>query len=181
MQPHPWDSPPGKNTGVGCRFLLQCIKVKSESEAAQSCLTLRLHGLYPTRLLRPWDFPGKRTGVGCHCLSGLLVHTLEMWEFGRVRLGPKSCSCFWRLLLETGWVGGDEPLCGERALLHPQRPPNRALNPPPTRAIGARLQLGQTGPRFLAPLVDTARALPRNPQGFCRPQASLQAFQESSC
>ena len=38
--PHPWDSP-GKNTGVGCHFLLQCMKVKSESEVAQSCLTLR--------------------------------------------------------------------------------------------------------------------------------------------
>ena len=37
--PHPWDSP-GKNTGVGCRFLLQCRKVKNESEVAQSCLTL---------------------------------------------------------------------------------------------------------------------------------------------
>ena len=37
--PHPWDSP-GKNTGVGCHFLLQCMKVKSESEVAQSCLTL---------------------------------------------------------------------------------------------------------------------------------------------
>ena len=35
----PWDSP-GKNTGVGCPFLLQCMKVKSESEVAQSCLTL---------------------------------------------------------------------------------------------------------------------------------------------
>ena len=34
--PHPWDSP-GKNTGVGCHFLLQCLKVKSESEVAQSC------------------------------------------------------------------------------------------------------------------------------------------------
>ena len=34
--PHLWDSP-GKNTGVGCHFLLQCMKVKSES---QSCLTL---------------------------------------------------------------------------------------------------------------------------------------------
>ena len=33
--PHPWDSP-GKNTGVGCHFLLQCMKVKSESEVAQS-------------------------------------------------------------------------------------------------------------------------------------------------
>ena len=37
--PRPWDSP-GKNTGVGCHFLLQCMKVKSESEVAQSCLTL---------------------------------------------------------------------------------------------------------------------------------------------
>ena len=34
--PHPWDSP-GKNTRVGCHFLLQCMKVKSESEVAQSC------------------------------------------------------------------------------------------------------------------------------------------------
>ena len=38
--PRPWDSP-GKNTGVGCHFLLQCMKVKSQSEVAQSCLTLR--------------------------------------------------------------------------------------------------------------------------------------------
>ena len=36
---HPWDSP-GKNSGVGCHFLLQCMKVKSESEVAQSSLTL---------------------------------------------------------------------------------------------------------------------------------------------
>ena len=37
--PRPWDSP-GKNTGVGCHFLLQCRKVKSESQVAQSCPTL---------------------------------------------------------------------------------------------------------------------------------------------
>ena len=37
--PRPWDSP-GKNAGVGCHFLLQCMKVKSESEVAQSCPTL---------------------------------------------------------------------------------------------------------------------------------------------
>ena len=37
--PRPWDSP-GKNTGVGCHFLLQCMKGKSESEEAQSCQTL---------------------------------------------------------------------------------------------------------------------------------------------
>ena len=39
--PHPWDSP-GKNTGLGCHFLLQCMKMKNESEATQSCLTLAL-------------------------------------------------------------------------------------------------------------------------------------------
>ena len=78
--PRPWDSP-GKNTGVGCHFLLQCTKVKSESEVAQSCLTLRPHGLQPTRLLRPWDFPGKNTGVGCHwafsALQWIHVKNLE--------------------------------------------------------------------------------------------------------
>ena len=57
----PWDSP-GKNTGVGCHFLLQCMKVKSESEVAQSCLTLRdpmdcslpgssIHGIFQARVL----------------------------------------------------------------------------------------------------------------------------------
>ena len=59
--PHPWDSP-GKNTGVGCHFLLQCVKVKTESEVAQSCLTLRdpmdcsppgssIHGIFQARVL----------------------------------------------------------------------------------------------------------------------------------
>ena len=44
------------------------MKVKSESEVAQSCPTLATHGLQPTRLLRPWDFLAKSAGVGCHCL-----------------------------------------------------------------------------------------------------------------
>ena len=64
--PCPWDSP-GKNTGMGCHFLLQCMKAKSESEVTQSCLTL-CDPIDPPRLLCPWDFPGKSTGVGCHCL-----------------------------------------------------------------------------------------------------------------
>ena len=38
--PSPWDSP-DKNTGVSCHFLLQCMKVKSESEVAQSCLKVK--------------------------------------------------------------------------------------------------------------------------------------------
>ena len=59
--PPPWDSP-GKNTGVGCHFLLQCMKVKSESEVAQSCPTLSgpmdcslpgssVHGIFQARVL----------------------------------------------------------------------------------------------------------------------------------
>ena len=59
--PRPWDSP-GKNTGVGCHFLLQCMKVKSESEVVQSCLTLSdpmdcnlpgssVHGIFQARVL----------------------------------------------------------------------------------------------------------------------------------
>ena len=70
VQPHrrqptrllcPWDSL-GKNTGVGCHFLLQCMKVKSESEVAQSCPTLSdpvdcslpgssVHGIFQARVL----------------------------------------------------------------------------------------------------------------------------------
>jgi len=59
--PRPWDSP-GKNTGVGCHFLLQCMKVKSESEGAQSCPTLSetmdcslpgssVHGIFKAKVL----------------------------------------------------------------------------------------------------------------------------------
>ena len=59
--PCPWDSP-GKNTGVGCHFLLQCMKVKSESEVVQSCATLSdpmdrslpgsaVHGISQARVL----------------------------------------------------------------------------------------------------------------------------------
>jgi len=59
--PRPWDSP-SKNTGVGCHFLLQCMKVKNESEVAQSCPTLSdpmdcslpsssIHGIFQARVL----------------------------------------------------------------------------------------------------------------------------------
>ena len=59
--PCPWDSS-GKNTGVGCHFLLQCVKVKSESEVGQSCPTLgnpmdcsipgsSIHGIFQARVL----------------------------------------------------------------------------------------------------------------------------------
>ena len=84
VQPHrrqptrlhcPWDNP-GKNTGVGCHFLLQCVKVKSEREVAQSCPTLSdpvdhslpgssVHGIFQARALE-WGaiaFSDKITSV----------------------------------------------------------------------------------------------------------------------
>ena len=59
--PHPWDSP-GKNTAVGCHFLLQCVKAKSESEGTQSCPASSnpmdcslpgssIHGIFQARVL----------------------------------------------------------------------------------------------------------------------------------
>ena len=41
----------------------------------------RPHGLQPTRLLRPWDFPGKSTGVGCHCLLHPLTLSTKYFSF----------------------------------------------------------------------------------------------------
>ena len=74
--PCPRDSP-GKNTGVGCHFLLQCMKVKSEREVTQSCLTLSdpmncslpgssVHGIFQARVLE-WGaiaFSGSAGDVG---------------------------------------------------------------------------------------------------------------------
>ena len=80
---HPWDSP-GKNTGVGCHFLLQCMKVKSQSEVAQSSLTLSdpmdcshpgfsVHGILQARTLEwvaisfsnAWKWKGKVKLLSC--------------------------------------------------------------------------------------------------------------------
>ena len=112
MRPHrrqptrlrcPWDSP-GKNTGVGCHFLLQCMKVKSESEVAEFCPTLSdpmdcgppgssIHGI----------FPGKSTGVGCHCLlrsisivrsnkyRSAVLSVSKIMVFYQLQLIKKSC------------------------------------------------------------------------------------------
>ena len=79
--PCPWDSP-GKNTGVGCHFLLQCVKVKSDSEVTQSCPTLSdpmdcsppgssIHGTFQARVLE-WGaiaFSGKAGLVVLNSLS----------------------------------------------------------------------------------------------------------------
>ena len=74
---HPWDSP-GKNTGVGCHFLLQCTKVKSESEVAQSYPTLNdpmdcsplgssIHGIFQASVLE-WDAIAFSNTRLCMCI-----------------------------------------------------------------------------------------------------------------
>ena len=87
---HPWDSP-GKNTEVGCHFLLQCVKVKRESEVIQSCLTLHdpmdcslpgssIHGIFQARILE-WVLtlctPMKRSPPGSSLLGIFPVRKLE--------------------------------------------------------------------------------------------------------
>ena len=77
--PRPWDSP-GKNTGVGCHFLLHCMKVKSESEVAQLCPTLSdpmdcslpgcsVHGIFQARVLE-W---------GAIAFSEVVAYTSPNW------------------------------------------------------------------------------------------------------
>ena len=86
--PHPWDSP-GKNTGVGCHFLLQCMKVKSESEVAQSYPTLSdpmdcsppgssTYGIFQARVL---EWGAIAFSVGGVYLLAIVWCWYETWEY----------------------------------------------------------------------------------------------------
>ena len=92
VRPHLWDSA-GKNTGVDCHFLLQCIKVQSESEVAQPRPTLRdpmdcslpgssVHGIFQARVL-----------VWCHCL---------LWQFSLQASKKVMPSCKFCILSPDG-------------------------------------------------------------------------------
>ena len=93
--PRPWDSP-GKNTGVGCHFLLQCTKVKSESEVAESCPTLSdpmhcgptgssVHEIFQARLLE-WGATAFSESASNHPQSPLAgVLSCEM-TYGQVSI-----------------------------------------------------------------------------------------------
>ncbi|CAI9159403.1 unnamed protein product [Rangifer tarandus platyrhynchus] len=105
--PHPWDSP-GKNTGVGCHFLLQCMKVKSESEVPQLCLTPNdpmdcslpgssVHGIFQARVLE----------------SGAIAFSAHLTE------PPAKPSTAWQTVLLrkkflVGWNGGQEDMSQSR-------------------------------------------------------------------
>ena len=99
--PRAWDSP-GKNTGVGCHCLLQCMKVKSESEVAQSCPTLSgpmdrslpgssVHGLFQARVL---EWGATAFSVLKH---RLLISALHPELFQKVlKVSSYSCTQFTR-------------------------------------------------------------------------------------
>ena len=73
----------------------------------------RPHGLQPTRLLNPWDFPGKSTGVGCHCLLLLLGNSLKNIQLKTCSLPTFSSvqllSHVW--LFATPWTEATRPPC----------------------------------------------------------------------
>ena len=105
---------------MGCHLLLQCVKVKSLSHVR----LLSTHGLQPTRLLRPWDFPGKSTGVGCHCL--LRATSLQEDKISTKELDPfrlKQASRMEVILAlvfppSSGVVDGDAVLCEQLGQSH---------------------------------------------------------------
>ena len=99
---HPWDSP-GKNTGVGCHFLLQCMKVKSESEVSQSCPTLSdpmdcslpgssIRGIFQARALE-W--------VAIAFSNGCENWTIKKAEHQKIDAFELWC---WRRLLRVSWT-----------------------------------------------------------------------------
>ena len=108
----PWDSP-GKNTVVGCHFLLQCMKVKTENEVAQSCPTLSdamdcsppgssVHGIFQARV-REWS------AVVFSIWNNELVQNWERWTSGYI-LSPCLFNLYaeyimWNVRLDEAQVG----------------------------------------------------------------------------
>ena len=108
--PRPWDSP-GKKTGVGCHFLLQCMKVKSESEVAQSCPTPSdpmdcsppgspIHGIFQARVL---EWGATAFSSPCHKNSQYLIINLLLFlsseRYVFISLTEAGLSCgIWDLL-----------------------------------------------------------------------------------
>ena len=101
--PRPWDSP-GKNTGVGSHFLLQCMEVKTESEVAQSCPTLgdpmdcslpgsSVHGIFQARVLE-WV---------AIAFSSFCVRHIHLWEVWAINWRSKNCSLF-RKSMRFWWL-----------------------------------------------------------------------------
>ena len=108
--PHPWDSP-GKNTGVGCHFLLQCMKVKSQSEVTQSCPTLSdpmdcsppgssIHGIFQARVLE-WGAIAFSLIYFCFIDNAKVFDSTyhnKLWKIIKEMWIPDDLTCFLRNL-----------------------------------------------------------------------------------
>ena len=120
--PRPWDSP-GKNTGVGCHFPLQCMRVKSESEVPQSCSTLgdpmdcslpgsSIHGIFQASVLEwgaiAFSVKGEQYPPNTN-LRAEISPQIEREMDGFVRAGMRRCH--YRAQGVAGWP------CSERARL----------------------------------------------------------------
>jgi len=141
--PHPWDSP-GKNTGVGCHFFLQCMKVTSEREVAQSCPTPNspmdcslpgssIHGIFQARVLewgliafsnyQPRQHIKKQTYYFADkSLSGqsygFSSSHVQMWEVDHKKAWALNNWCFGTVVLEKTL---ESPLdCKEIKLVSPK-------------------------------------------------------------
>ena len=128
--PHPRDSL-GKNTGVGCHFLLQCMKVKSESEIAQSCPTLSdptdcslpgssVHGIFQARVLE-WG----AIAFSLESNNFLKKKKKKTWK-KYSRLDFMNCSplylllqvCQYKVSLDISWWGSESPAVFLRNATH---------------------------------------------------------------
>ena len=109
--PHPWDSP-GKNTGVGCHFLLQCMKVKSESEVAQLCPTLSdpmncslpgssVQGIFQARVLEWGAIAFSTLEIRSHFLDDIVERWkqpetwITVWAFSTYK-SSSGCIGLWQ-------------------------------------------------------------------------------------
>ena len=109
--PRPWDSP-GKDSGVACHFLLQCMQVKSESEVTQLCLALSnsmdcslpgssVHGIFQARVQEWVAIPssrgssGPRDRIHVSCMAGRDLTSIRIiWK---ASASTDACTCMWRL------------------------------------------------------------------------------------
>ena len=122
--PHPWDSL-GKNTGVGCHFPLQCMKVESESEVAQSCPTpsdpmdcslpgSSVHGIFQARVLE-WGAIAFSKLQSYSNQNSMLLEQKQTYNSTEHNREPGSKPTFiWSISLQQKW---QEYTMGERQSL----------------------------------------------------------------
>ena len=121
--PRPWDSP-GKNTGVGCHFHLQCMKVKSESEVAQSCLTLATPWSAAYQAAPSMGFSRQEYWSGVplpsppHFTKQMQINVVVFfffchhWDLNSLALRSNRGSTFWRIPTVWWFLGPHWKLSG---------------------------------------------------------------------